>query len=106
MWKNKGYSVAVNVSLTIWFQVVFYESSNLLDWSPTGEFGGEGCCDEEWECPNLTPLDTPDGSHKWCLLVSVGGKKKGFPPGVQYFIGKTITHWLHYYLSSCLVYIN
>ena len=61
-------------------RVHFYSSFNLKDWKKTGEFGPEGNhCSGVWECPDLFPLDTAEGT-KWVLLVSMSSI-------IEYFIG-------------------
>ncbi len=70
-------------------KILFYRSSNLKDWTHTGEFGETyGAHGGVWECPDLfeLPVEGSDVS-KWVLLVSInpGGPNGGSV--TQYFIG-------------------
>lgn len=72
-------------------RVKFYSSTNLREWSFTGDFGVEqGSHDGVWECPDLfqLPIDDSDQS-KWVLIVSIGDNPN-CPEGsrTQYFIGE------------------
>lgn len=74
----------------------FYASPDLKNWEKTGEFGGkDNYANGMWECPDLFPLDTPDGK-KWVLLVSMGRGAEEAGPRIQYFIGQfdgDTFHW-------------
>ncbi|KGE18807.1 PfkB family carbohydrate kinase [Paenibacillus wynnii] len=69
----------------------FYASTNLREWSLTGEFGkGEGSHEGVWECPDLFELPVDDtGNSKWVLIISIGDHPD-CPEGsrTQYFIGE------------------
>lgn len=69
----------------------FYGSTNLIEWTQTGEFGkGEGSHDGVWECPDLFALPVGDsGRSKWVLIISIGDSPS-VPEGsrTQYFIGE------------------
>lgn len=69
----------------------FYASSNLREWTLTGEFGrGEGSHDGVWECPDLFELPVDDtGRTKWVLIISIGDHPD-CPEGsrTQYFVGE------------------
>lgn len=68
--------------------ISFYNSADLKTWMKQSEFGeGVGAHGGVWECPDLFPLQTPDGKTKWVLLVSInpGGPNGG--SATQYFIG-------------------
>ncbi len=78
------------VTLAVADHTEFYASTNLKDWSKTGEFGKtEGSHGGVWECPDLFPLKV-EGSNteKWVLIVNInpGGPNKG--SAGQYFIGE------------------
>lgn len=88
-------------------RIQFFGSSDLKSWALLGEFGqGIGAHGGVWECPDLIPMKTPDGSEKWVLLVSLnpGGPQMG--SATQYFIGDfdngtftpddTMIRWLDY----------
>ncbi|CAH1217580.1 Levanase [Paenibacillus allorhizoplanae] len=71
--------------------VRFYKSSNLKEWTYTGQFGlGQGSHDGVWECPDLfeLPVDNDVNNTRWVLIVSIG-EDINFPEGsrTQYFIG-------------------
>ncbi|WP_141501061.1 PfkB family carbohydrate kinase [Paenibacillus luteus] len=69
----------------------FYGSTNLLEWSLTGEFGSsDGSHDGVWECPDLFSLPVDEtGLSKWVLIISIGDHPD-CPEGsrTQYFIGE------------------
>jgi fructan beta-fructosidase len=70
--------------------IEFYTSSDLKNWSKTGEFGkAEGSHGGVWECPDLFPLKV-EGSNegKWVLIVNIGNKAPNGGSGGQYFIGQ------------------
>ncbi len=88
-------------------RVQFYQSEDLKTWKFWGEFGqGIGAHGGVWECPDLIPLQAPNGEEKWVLITSInpGGPQKG--SASQYFIGKfengvftpddTMIRWLDY----------
>lgn len=69
--------------------VEYYASKNLIDWEKTGEFGKEeNARPGVYECPDLFPLQAPDGSEMWiltcsnCYAAEEGGNRS------QYFLGK------------------
>lgn len=95
------------MTLAVQDRVQFYNSPDLKSWTKTGEFGQDiGAHGGVWECPDLIPLQTPNGNQKWVLLLSInpGGPQKG--SATQYFIGDfndgtftpddTIIRWLDY----------
>jgi fructan beta-fructosidase len=76
------------MTLAVKDRIQFYGSPDLKEWKLLSEFGqGIGAHGGVWECPDLLPFTTPDGSQKWVLLVSLnpGGPQKG--SATQYFIG-------------------
>ena len=75
-------------SLAIKDRISFYSSQNLLEWTHESEFNPDWAAyGGVWECPDLFPLQTPDGEQKWVLFVSInpGGPNGG--SATQYFIG-------------------
>lgn len=69
-------------------RVHFFNSENLICWEKSGEFGPEGnYARGVWECPDLFPLETEDGT-KWILLVSMGMPVEDRGSRTQYFIGQ------------------
>jgi fructan beta-fructosidase len=88
--------------------VRFYSSPNLKEWSFESAFGEkEGVHEGIWECPDIFPMETPDG-EKWVLLVSLNNGAPNGGSGTQYFIGdfngntfvnsnkQDKIHWLEY----------
>lgn len=76
------------MTLAVKDEIHFYKSPNLVDWSLLSTFGKNiGAHGGVWECPDLLPFTTPDGTKKWALLVSInpGGPQQG--SATQYFIG-------------------
>jgi fructan beta-fructosidase len=70
--------------------IEFYASSDLKNWSKTGEFGKtEGSHGGVWECPDLFPLKVEGtNDEKWVLIVNIGNKAPNGGSGGQYFIGQ------------------
>lgn len=76
------------MSLAVKDRISFYSSPNLLNWTHESDFAPEWAAyGGVWECPDLFPLETPDGEEKWILFVSInpGGPQGG--SATQYFIG-------------------
>ena len=68
-------------------RVHFYACDDLKNWTKTGEFGPEGNhATGIWECPDLFPLETADGT-RWVLLVSMSSSDENINSRTQYFIG-------------------
>lgn len=70
-------------------RVLFYRSTNLLDWTPAGEFGGWGSPAGQWECPDLICLrmeGETDRAH-WVLKVDVDKGLVDGGSGAHYFVG-------------------
>lgn len=67
----------------------FYNSSNLLNWKLTGEFGkNNGAHGGVWECPDLFKLKVANSTQeKWVLLISINPGAPNGGSGTQYFIG-------------------
>ncbi|RWS22211.1 glycosyl hydrolase family 32-like protein [Leptotrombidium deliense] len=75
------------MSLAAGNKIIFYNSSNLIDWQKLSEFGeSEGAHGGVWECPDLIKMHH-NGTEYWVLLVSTnpGGPNAG--SSTQYFIG-------------------
>lgn len=62
--------------------VQFYSSSNLKEWTLTGQFGPAGDIKDIWECPDLlqVPVHGQPGVSKWVLFNSQ-------QTTMQYFVG-------------------
>tara|TARA_R110001592_G_scaffold151883_1_gene378958 strand:+ start:187245 stop:188789 length:1545 start_codon:yes stop_codon:yes gene_type:complete len=76
------------MSLAVKDKISFYSSSNLLEWTHESDFNPDWAAyGGVWECPDLFPLQSPDGEQKWVLFVSInpGGPNGG--SATQYFIG-------------------
>nr|WP_245544308.1 glycoside hydrolase family 32 protein [Oceanicola granulosus] len=75
--------------ITLGQEIGFYSSPDLVEWRAESRFGaGHGAHSEHpWECPDLFPLDAPDGARRWVLVVGVatGGVTGG--SATQYFVG-------------------
>ncbi|HEY8734448.1 MAG TPA: glycoside hydrolase family 32 protein [Puia sp.] len=89
-------NVSWNEQLQKWLMVValpsehkvrFYASGNLKEWDLLSEFGNAGYRQAGWECPSLIelPVNGKPGEHKWVLVVSAAGPKRG--TFMQYFVG-------------------
>ncbi|PWN53089.1 putative SUC2-invertase [Violaceomyces palustris] len=83
------------------FEVVFYSSKDLKDWTELSRFSQHGILGYQYECPDLfeVPIKggSKDGQKAWVLGLSIN---PGAPLGgsmVQYFPGdwdgKTFTPW-------------
>lgn len=70
------------------YEVWFYSSPDLKNWTKEGEFGGHGVTSAIWECPDLLKVSDPEtGETKWVLIVNInpGGPAGG--SATQYFVG-------------------
>jgi fructan beta-fructosidase len=69
--------------------VGIYKSTDLISWQLASEFGQDDGLHSNgpWECPDLFPLTTDDGTTKWVLVVGIGDGCKAVGSGTQYFIG-------------------
>lgn len=78
------------MALAAGLEVLFYTSSDLKRWEPSGSFGdGYGSTDGVWETPDLFKLPVDSSTeYRWVLTVGVwnGGPADG--SGTQYFIGR------------------
>ena len=65
-----------------------YTSANLKNWEKASEFGkNDGAHGGVWECPDLFPLQTKDGTEKWVLIQNIGRGAVNGGSGTQYFVG-------------------
>jgi len=64
-------------------------STDLVHWELESTFGAHDGQhgDGPWECPDLFPLQAPDGTTHWVLMVGIGSDSYGGGSGTQYFIG-------------------
>ena len=77
------------MTLAVADHTAFYTSKDLKNWSEASEFGkNEGSHGGVWECPDLFPLTTENGSTKWVLIVNIGNGAPNGGSGTQYFIGQ------------------
>jgi fructan beta-fructosidase len=77
------------MTLAVADHIEFYASKNLVNWSKMGEFGkNDGNHSGVWECPDLFPLATEDGTEKWILIVNIGNGAPNGGSGTQYFVGQ------------------
>ena len=86
-WYAPGNKWIMVVSKPDQYKVMFYSSTNLIQWTYMSAFGGQGNTTQVWECPDLYELSIENSNQKkWVLSVSGGGSQNGFG-GMQYFIG-------------------
>jgi fructan beta-fructosidase len=68
-------------------KVLFYGSSNLIQWQFLSEFSspfeGEGI----WECPDLIPMQIPGEGERWLFKVDVFGGHPSGGTGARLFFG-------------------
>ena len=68
--------------------VKIWTSPDLKSWTHRSDFGKEiGAHGGIWECPDLFPITTSDGTEKWVLLVSINPGAPNGGSGTQYFVG-------------------
>jgi fructan beta-fructosidase len=68
--------------------IEIYASPNLIEWRQISRFGKPpGAHNGVWECPDLFPLQSPDGGTKWVIVVSVCRENSHRAGSVQYFVG-------------------
>ena len=66
----------------------FYASQDLIHWTKTGDFGSrENHLNGVFECTDLFPLQAPDGSEVWVLVVSMALHSEFGGGRMQYFLG-------------------
>lgn len=75
------------VAMSMEKKILFYNSTNLKDWTKMSEFGSIGITEGVWECPDLFPLSYKDKT-KWILTVNLGNGNIAGGSGIHYFIGE------------------
>ena len=87
-WNETTHRWIMAVSLPKEHKVRFYSSPNLKDWTQLSDFGPAGETGGEWECPDLLriPADTGSGSL-WALKVGLNPGAPQDGSGEQYFLG-------------------
>ena len=75
------------VALSVKRTLQFYTSSNLINWECVGDFSVPLEADGIWECPDLFPMQHPNGEQKWVLIISIGEEVIAGGSGVVYFVG-------------------
>ncbi|MFT4122869.1 MAG: GH32 C-terminal domain-containing protein [Microbacteriaceae bacterium] len=85
---SEGYWVVATVEAAD-HEVLFYKSTDLIDWTYLSTFGPANATGGVWEMPDLFPLALDDDSsnEKWVMVVNLnpGGVAGG--SGAQYFVG-------------------
>jgi len=77
------------MSLAAGNTILFYISTDLIHWEPSGSFGDEyGSTAGVWETPDLFELTVLNSAEtRWVLTVGVGNGHPAGGSGTQYFIG-------------------
>jgi fructan beta-fructosidase len=77
------------MSLAAGDRILFYISTDIIHWEPSGSFGGGyGSTEGVWETPDLFELPVRNGAEtRWVLTVSLGNGHPAGGSGTQYFIG-------------------
>ncbi|PNP41513.1 hypothetical protein TGAMA5MH_06614 [Trichoderma gamsii] len=90
-WYAAGQHWVMVVSLAQEHRILLYKSSDLKEWTITGDFGSVNAVSGAWECPGLFPLPVDGNDHdiKWVLMVGINPGAVAIPQGsgTQYFIG-------------------
>ncbi|WP_338869497.1 glycoside hydrolase family 32 protein [Spirosoma sp. SC4-14] len=70
-------------------KALFYKSTNLKEWTKTGEFTANDSPATVWECPDLVEVPV-DGTmeRKWVLFLSMGNNAPAGGSGIQYYVGR------------------
>ena len=69
--------------------VEFHASKDLIHWYKTGEFGAkENKLGGIFECPDVFPLNAPDGTTIWVLIASMAMAESFGGHRTQYFLGQ------------------
>jgi sucrose-6-phosphate hydrolase SacC (GH32 family) len=86
-WNESTQSWLMTVAKPLEYKIAFFSSPDLKNWTHLSDFGPMAATGGCWECPDLFPLQTPNGQTRWVLIVSLnpGGIAGG--SGTQYFIG-------------------
>lgn len=75
------------IAYAVDFEIGFYSSPNLIDWTHESNFTRHGVLGLQYECPNLVEMPVNDSDPMWVLLISIN---PGAPLGgsiTQYFPG-------------------
>ena len=77
------------VSLASQYEIIIYESIDLLNWTEASRFGNQGILGYQYECPDLFPINIEGtDEQKWVMIISVNpGYSRSGGSGSQYFIG-------------------
>ena len=71
-WYEERQEWIMVVALSIEKKLLFFRSSNLRQWTESGEFGPAGALTGIWECPDLFKLVVPElHEEKWVLFVNI-----------------------------------
>lgn len=85
---GESYWVMVAVEATQ-YQVVFYRSENLINWTYLSTFGPANATGGIWEVPDLIPMTVKEtGETKWVLIVNLNPGSPAGGSGAQYFVGE------------------
>ena len=71
-------------------RIEFYGSTNLREWTQTGDFGPTGATNGVWECPDMFPVAIEGYPPRtaWVLVVNIGSGSPAGGSGTQYFVGQ------------------
>lgn len=88
-WYEPDEKWVMAVALPTRHKILFYESTNLKEWSRLSEFGPAGATGGIWECPALfqVPVDEHPDSTRWVLQIDLNPGSIAGGSGGQYFIG-------------------
>ena len=76
------------MALAVQDVIHFYSSPNLIDWELKSTFGKNiGAKGGVWECPDLFPIQDPNGQDRYALLVSINPGGPNMGSATQYFLG-------------------
>lgn len=108
-WNEKTKRWNLYLAAALNHEMWFYSSPDLKTWTKESSFGGHGCLDGVWECPDLMELPLRGTQQKkWVLICNLnpGGPFGG--SATQYFVGNwdgrkftcesdsTVTKWMDY----------
>ena len=86
-WHEETGKWVMVVALSVKRTLQFYTSSNLINWECVGDFSVLLEADGIWECPDLFPMQHPNGEQKWVLIISISEGVIAGGSGVVYFVG-------------------
>ncbi|MCM1483473.1 MAG: GH32 C-terminal domain-containing protein [Muribaculaceae bacterium] len=88
-WNDETHEWTLVLAHALDKEMLIFTSPDMKAWTLQSSFGkGLGAQDGVWECPDLFPLTTPDGTaEKWVLICNInpGGPFGG--SAIQYFTG-------------------